>query len=128
MEYPDGMILVSTRTPHAIAMAQSTITDCCRAGRSPRHQSATAMASTARQTQIIPGLKNRNGTRWKTSEGMSPWKTLGADTPPQANTLLGISAAINDRDEPKPKQLEPSAIGIFELKDTHRFGLLYLEE
>jgi hypothetical protein len=54
-----------------------------------------------------------------------PWRTLGADRPPAPGSCVGISAAINDRDD--ETQLEPKALGLFELKDPSRFGLLYLE-
>lgn len=53
-----------------------------------------------------------------------PWKTLGATSAPRAGAVIGFAATFNDRDD--EKQLDPSALGCFELKNPTRFGKLVL--
>ena len=55
-----------------------------------------------------------------------PWSTLGAEKAPKAGDRIGISAAINDLDD--AAQPDPSALGLFDLKDPSSFGKLLLDD
>ena len=57
-------------------------------------------------------------------EAAIPWSVLGADRAPKAGSHIGIAATVNDRDS--RKQHDPSAIGLFTLKEPDKFGILYL--
>jgi hypothetical protein len=58
-------------------------------------------------------------------EAAIPWKTLGGDGPPK-DGLIGFAMSINDRDD--VKQVDPTALSAFQLKDTRKFGLMVLRE
>ncbi|OGV62451.1 MAG: hypothetical protein A3K19_33375 [Lentisphaerae bacterium RIFOXYB12_FULL_65_16] len=57
-------------------------------------------------------------------EAAIPWRTLGADTAPAPDTLIGVAGTVNDRDT--ADQRDPSALGFFPLKTPKEFGLLWL--
>jgi hypothetical protein len=58
-------------------------------------------------------------------EAAIPWKTLGTGAPPK-DGLLGFALSVNDRDD--IKQVDPTALSAFQLKDTRKFGLMILGE
>jgi len=58
-------------------------------------------------------------------EAAIPWKTLGGEGPPK-DGLIGFAMSINDRDD--VKQVDPTALSVFQLKDTRKFGLMVLGE
>lgn len=58
-------------------------------------------------------------------EAAIPWKTLGGDGPPK-DGLLGFALSVNDQDD--IKQVDPTALSAFQLKDTRKFGLMILGE
>ncbi len=62
-----------------------------------------------------------------TYDAAIPWKTLGADQAPKSGDSIGVAITVNDLDEMAPQQLDPSALGIFVLKDPAKFGRLYLD-
>ncbi|MDD5674866.1 MAG: sugar-binding protein, partial [Chitinivibrionales bacterium] len=57
-------------------------------------------------------------------EAAISWKALGAKSAPKAGDIIGIAATFNDRNE--EKQLDPSALGFFELQNPKRFGKVVL--
>jgi hypothetical protein len=57
-------------------------------------------------------------------EAAIPWKTLGNLKAPRPGAIIGIAATINDMDS--PNQRDPSALGIFKLKNPAQFGILVL--
>ncbi len=56
-------------------------------------------------------------------EAAIPWRTLGGEKKFDAG-MIGFALSINDRDN--TKQVDPSAMGAFPLKDPRKFGLLLL--
>ena len=57
-----------------------------------------------------------------------PWKTLGAIKAPSAGQIIGLSAYVNDMNQ--PGQLDPTALGLYASnlsKDPARFGSLVLQ-
>lgn len=59
-------------------------------------------------------------------EAAIPWRQLGLDAAPAAGEAIGFALNANDLDE--PGQSDPSAIGLFELKDPAGFGILTLTD
>ena len=86
--------------------------------------------------QLLPtDLKLSVVKRERTPSGVTliyqaaiPWKTLGLDAAPKVGDRIGIAATVNDMDD--PKQLDPSALGLFDgvsaTKDPTQFGVLVL--
>jgi hypothetical protein len=72
----------------------------------------------------LPLVVRHNGNRL-IYEAAIPWKTLGGDGPPK-DGLLGFAMSVNDRDN--VKQVDPTALSAFQLKDTRKFGLMILGE
>ena len=72
----------------------------------------------------LPLAVTRHNNRL-TYETAIPWKTLGADGPPK-DGLIGFALTINDKDD--ANQVDPSALGAFQLKDTRKFGRMFLAE
>jgi len=72
----------------------------------------------------LPLAVTRHGNRL-TYEIAIPWNTLGADGPPK-DGLIGFALTINDKDD--ANQVDPSALGAFQLKDTRKFGRMFLAE
>ncbi len=64
----------------------------------------------------------RDGNRM-VYEAAIPWRTLGGEKKPESG-MIGFALSVNDRDT--AEQIDPSALGVFPLKDPRKFGLLLL--
>ncbi|MCK6487839.1 MAG: hypothetical protein L6R48_05765 [Planctomycetes bacterium] len=70
------------------------------------------------------------GAVWKDGvlryEAAIPWHQLGLDAAPPAGEAIGFALSANDLDE--PGQSDPSALGLFDLKNPAGFGILTLTD
>lgn len=59
-------------------------------------------------------------------EAAIPWRQLGLDAAPAAGEAIGFAFTANDLDQ--PGQADPSALGLFALKDPAGFGAVTLAD
>lgn len=63
-------------------------------------------------------------------EAAFPWTTLGLQRAPVSGEHIALTIAVNDRDQPRSMQPDPSALSLFDgataAKDRNLMGILYL--
>jgi len=73
----------------------------------------------------IKRTDNADGSTTLFYEAAIPWRSLGAEKAPGSGESIGMSAALNYRND--VAQDDPCALGIFALKNPAYFGYLLLE-
>ena len=108
--------------PRATEMALALTKDGPQAYRHMTFNPAKLKAAQLTQQEVLLAVVWKDGKL--TYEAAIPWKELGYDAAPRDGDILGLGMSANDSDD--PKQPDPSALGIFQLKKIDGFGMLIL--
>lgn len=102
----------------------------CEAYRGVTYNRETLPCGLLSKCEVKVAIKTQKDNKGLIYEIAIPWKTLGVGNKENRPDVIGLAFSLNDRDAPKPKQFDPSALGAFDgisPWNIQQFGKVVLE-